>query len=119
MSPAGARAFPARRVVPLPRSVPARPAWPSAWSRDAPHETHDLAQDPYVAAADRFHFGVLGLQPNMVRLLEETLDRRLLADERDDDLAVGGRLLAAHHDKVALHDAYLLHRLPSHTEQVF
>ena len=34
---------------------------------------------------------VLGLQADVVALAEEALDRRLLADERDDDLAVGAR----------------------------
>ena len=54
---------------------------------------------------------VLGLQADVVGLAEEALDRRLLADERDDDVAVRGDVLGAHDDEVALEDAGVLHRV--------
>ena len=54
----------------------------------------------------------------MVGLAEEALDRRLLAHERDDDLAVGGGVLRAHDDEVALEDAGVLHRLAADAQDV-
>src|SRR5581483_7377816 len=87
-------------------------------SRDVPHQSDHLAQHPYVPAADRLHALVLRLQPHMVGLLEEALDRRLLAHQRHHDVAVARRLLRPDHDKVALEDARVLHRLTADAEQV-
>jgi len=47
----------------------------------------------------------------MVLLAEETLDRRLLSDERDHDLAVVRNLLRPDDHVVALHDPDVLHRV--------
>ena len=61
----------------------------------APHQPDDLAHHANVAAADRLHRVVLRLQPDVVGLLEEALDGRLLADQRDHDVAVARLVLAA------------------------
>ena len=50
---------------------------------------------PHLARADRLHRLVLGLQANVVGLLEEPLHRRLLPHHRHDDLAVLRRVLPA------------------------
>src|SRR3954447_2473040 len=94
---------PARRTgTPGAGPPPNRGARPSAHSLcDPPHHAHHAAEDLDFARPDRLERLVLRLQTDMVGLLEEPLDRRLLAHERDDDLAVlGGVLLADDHDVV-------------------
>ena len=56
-------------------------------------------EDADLLGADRLERGVLRLQADVVGLAEEGLDRRLLAHERDDDVAVGRGVLLAHHDE--------------------
>ena len=58
-----------------------------------PEDSDHATEHAHLARADRLHRLVLRLQAHVVGLLEEALDRRLLAHERDDDLAVGRRVL--------------------------
>ncbi len=71
---------------------------------------YDLADHRGFGSPDRLHRLVLGLQPDVVVFAEEALDRGLLADQGDDDLAVGGIVGRAHDDVVALEDAGFDHR---------
>ena len=72
----------------------------------------------HLARADRLQRLVLRLQPHVVGLLEEALHRRLLAHERDDDLAVLRRVLLAHDDDVVRQDARVHHRVAAHAQEV-
>src|SRR6478735_4267567 len=87
-------------------------------SPHAPHQANDLPQHAHVAAADRLHRLVLGLEPDVVFLLEEALHGRLVADERNDDVAVDSCLLRAHDNQVAVEDADVLHGLAAHSQQI-
>src|SRR2546421_6099680 len=54
----------------------------------------------------------------MVGLLEEALDRRLLAHQGNHDVAVIRGLLRTHHDQVTLEDPDILHRLSANAQQI-
>src|SRR3954451_2054396 len=88
----------------------------SARSWDAPIQPDEAAEDLHVLRPDRLVRGVLRLQADVVGLVEEALDRRLLPHERDDDLAVGGGLLAADDDVVTLEHARVAHRVAAYAE---
>src|SRR5579875_1750634 len=60
-------------------------------------------------AADGGHGRVLRLQPNVVLLAEEPLDRGLLPEQGHHDVAVVGRRLRADDEVVAFIDARLDH----------
>src|SRR4051794_9131577 len=84
----------------------------------APPEYADHAPcDLYVRATDWLEVFVLRLEADVVALTEVALDRRLSlgfvlgADDRHDDVAIGGRRLLAHDDRVAIEDARVLHRV--------
>src|SRR4051794_33449146 len=116
---AAARA-PARRTgTPGEAPPPNRGARPSAHSLcDPPHHAHDAAKDLDLARADRLQRIVLGLQPHVIGLAEEPLDRRLLTYESDDDLTVGRRVLLADDHHVVGQDAGLDHRVAPHAQEV-
>ncbi len=83
--------------------------------------TATLAAPPLharLARADRLVLVVLGLQSHVVVLAEEALHGRLLAHERDDDLAVRRRVLPADDDVVAGQDPRVLHRVAAYAQDV-
>src|SRR4051812_20184319 len=100
--------------IPKPRRRSVR----SMVSGHLPQHADHPAEDAHLARADRLHGLVLRLQTHVVGLLEEALDRRLLADEGDDDLAVLRRVLPADDHAVVREDAGVLHRLAADAEQV-
>src|SRR4249919_3667581 len=85
---------------------------------DLAEDADDAAEDSSLGGEDRVHLVVLGLQPDVVGLAEEALDGRLLADQGDDDLAVGGLLGGSHDDVVPLEDAGVLHALAADAKDV-
>src|SRR5581483_2758546 len=87
-------------------------------SRDVPHQADDLAEHPHISAPDWLHGLVLRLQPHVVGLLEEPLDRSFLTHQRDHDVAVAGGLLGPDHDQVTFENARVLHRLAPNPEKV-
>src|SRR3954452_2959380 len=89
-----------------------------ARSRDPPEDPDDATHHDRLAGADGLHRLVLRLQPDVVGLAEVALHGRLLADERDDDLAVGRRVLALYDDEVAVEDAGVLHRVAADAQDV-
>src|SRR5689334_24964273 len=54
----------------------------------------------------------------MVGLLEEALDGGLLPHQRDDDVAVAGRVLLMDDDVVALENSCVLHRVAGYAQHV-
>src|SRR5579875_1648940 len=85
------------------------PASRTAGSAQAADEGHGLPEDGDVAREDGGHGRVLRLQPNVVLLAEEPLDRGLLPEQGHHDVAVVGRRLRADDEVVAFIDARLDH----------
>src|SRR4051794_25898055 len=90
-------------------------------SCDPPEHADHAAGDFDVGTADRLEAFVLRLEADVVALAEVALDRGLglgvvLADDRDDDVAIVGGVLLAHDDRVAVEDARVLHRVTANLE---
>src|SRR5215831_881907 len=87
---------------------------------DATDEPYDLAENPEVLLTfpdhDGRHGRMLRPQQNGMPFAREPLDRRLTVDERDDDVARMGMVLAAHQDEVPLDDVGVDHAFPAHPE---
>src|SRR5918995_1493792 len=106
------------------RRAPARACGGGSGARSlqGPEDADDLAEDADVAGVDRLERRVLGLETDPVGLAVEGLDRRLVrrlvvAGERDHDLAVPRRVLAAHDDDVAIEDPGLDHRVAADAQE--
>ena len=84
----------------------------------APHQPDHLPEHAHLPAANRLHRVVLRLQADVVGLLEVALHGRVLADQRDDDVAVVGCVLALDHDQVPVEDPDVHHRVAANPEQV-
>src|SRR5690606_9124181 len=67
---------------------------------------------------DGLEFGVLGQQLDLGPLAAPALDGDLVADARDDDLAVAGFLGALDGEQVAVEDAGVAHAHAAHPQQV-
>jgi NAD(P)-dependent dehydrogenase (short-subunit alcohol dehydrogenase family) len=78
----------------------------------------DAAEHAGLSAEDRLHRLVLGLQPDVVGFAVDPLDRRLLADQGDDDFAVTGVVARPHDDVVAFEDAGVLHAFAADLQDV-
>src|SRR5947209_5822941 len=89
-----------------------------ASSCDPPQNADNATENRRLARPDRLEFFVLGLEADVVRLLEVALDRRLLADESDDDLSITRRVAALDDDVIAVEDAGVLHRVAGHAQDV-
>src|SRR3954465_2587653 len=91
-----------------------RPVRPLDLAEDADH----FAQHPCLGGEDRLHFLVFGLQPDVVLLTVDSLHRRLLADQGDDDLAVGGVVARPHDHVIAFENAGVFHAFAADLEDV-
>ena len=72
-------------------------------SSEGPEESYDLAEYGHAVQYDRFHGGVLRLEPVVAVLLIEALDSRfILFSHRNDDVTVMRNILLAYDDTVTV-----------------
>src|SRR5690606_16038523 len=84
---------------------------PPTWWSEAPQDGHDPPEHLGVVPVDGGVGVVGGEQPHVAVLALEGLDRRLVLDERSDDLPVLRHRLAPHDDPVAVADGGVDHRV--------
>ena len=82
---------------------------------DDPFDDHRLFLE---IDAYRFEIGILGQQPHDRAFLPVALDRHLVLEARDDDLAIAHLGRAMHGDQIAVQDAGVLHAHAAHFQQV-
>ena len=81
-----------------------------------PYDGLDPAKNLRLAAVNGRIGGIFRHQPDLAVLALQPLDRGLVAQQRDDDLAVVRRLLGMDDDLVAVKDSGVDHRVPAHAK---